>query len=231
MRTFNMEIIAWRGQSHTNLENTIAACVGANTDGFDRIEIDTRVTKDGVLIAFHSPTLRTWGLKRRAIDITFLQISQQKKHKGEWTYHIHPVQDIMHTAPAKYLLHVKRENTPQEYFTAFKQLKYIVDIHSNSEKHLRVLRHHPKVARVFKSVYTVQEEIVPWVQGYMIGHNACFSGSGLDHEFLHRLKDAGKTRYIFAGNTRSWLKEVMEFDVDGLLTARIDRVREIYDGH
>jgi glycerophosphoryl diester phosphodiesterase len=50
-------IIAHRGSSEITPENTIASFSKAITDGAEGIELDVRLSKDGVPIVFHDETL------------------------------------------------------------------------------------------------------------------------------------------------------------------------------
>lgn len=51
------QIIAHRGASHLELENTVAAFRRAREVGADAVELDVRTTADGVLVVHHDPDL------------------------------------------------------------------------------------------------------------------------------------------------------------------------------
>ena len=219
-----MDIIAWRGASWVHLENTLLAAIQAEKDGYDAMEIDTRLTSDGKLIAFHSPTYGSWEYPTH-VDLVPWEICSKfrKCHRKLW-YRIPLVKDILSSTTMPVILHVKREVDIEMYYKALNTLSRSVDIHSNSEDRLDHLKNHPSVNRVFKSVYTPQSEVLQWVDGYMLGHHAFGDSSALVEEWLEKIKD--KVKYVFAGNTQNWINEVKQYKVDGLLTGRIDRYED-----
>ena len=221
-----MDIIAWRGDSYTHEENTIEACRSAVGKGFDRIEIDVRLTADNVLVAYHSPTMSSWDYYKSMTEILWEELKTLSKNE----YYVSRVKDILVDSPANYLLHLKRENCTSAILDALVDLPYPVDVHSNSETLLSAVKHLPTVFRVFKSIYKAPDHILEWVDGYMVGHRAGFGSSPISNRFLTELKEADKIIWTFAGNTEQWLKEVSETPTDGVLTARIDRARRIFYG-
>ena len=72
-----VEIAAHRGLSDEYPENTMAAFQGAIDCNADWIELDVRLTSDGVPVVIHDKTLkRTGGLSKRICDMTWEEISQ-----------------------------------------------------------------------------------------------------------------------------------------------------------
>jgi glycerophosphoryl diester phosphodiesterase len=70
-------IIAHRGASGYAPENTLAAFELAVAQGADAIELDVRLTADGVPVVIHDPSLeRTTGVKTRVGDLTLKQLQQ-----------------------------------------------------------------------------------------------------------------------------------------------------------
>lgn len=57
----NSKVIAHRGLSGIELENSIAAFVAAGNRGYFGIETDVHVTKDGKLVVFHDDTTKRVG--------------------------------------------------------------------------------------------------------------------------------------------------------------------------
>ena len=76
-------IIAHRGASALAPENTLAAFQKAIEDGADGIEFDVRITKDGVPVVFHDPTLKR--IARQEISVSSLSCEQlQTFDVGSW---------------------------------------------------------------------------------------------------------------------------------------------------
>ena len=77
-------IIAHRGASTDRLENTLAAFRRALDLRVDGIELDVRVTRDGVPEVFHDPTLkRLAGLDRRIASLSWREIQKLHLAGGE----------------------------------------------------------------------------------------------------------------------------------------------------
>jgi glycerophosphoryl diester phosphodiesterase len=71
----SMHVIAHRGAKHACPENTFAAFDRALREQADGIELDLRLTRDGVPVVFHDHTLRKLGQpKQRLSELTLSQL-------------------------------------------------------------------------------------------------------------------------------------------------------------
>lgn len=76
-------MIAHRGASGYELENTKEAFIAAGNRSFYGIETDVRVTKDGYLIVFHDADLkRLKGIEDKIRDLTLKEIKSVSLTKG-----------------------------------------------------------------------------------------------------------------------------------------------------
>lgn len=78
-------LIAHRGGivDSSRAENSLPALEGAAEHGFDMVEIDLRVTKDGVLIINHDADLKKYyGVDRRVTDMTWPELQVLKSDRG-----------------------------------------------------------------------------------------------------------------------------------------------------
>lgn len=74
--TRTAEICAHRGESWGHLENTLAAFQAAIDGGATCVELDVRVTADGVPVVVHDQTLaRIWGVPRRVDELGWEQVA------------------------------------------------------------------------------------------------------------------------------------------------------------
>ncbi len=84
-------IIAHRGSSISEPENTIAAFRRAVEDGADGIELDVRLAADGVAVVIHDSDLkRTAGIRGRVSGLSSEQLSMidvgsEFRKNGEWS--------------------------------------------------------------------------------------------------------------------------------------------------
>jgi glycerophosphoryl diester phosphodiesterase len=70
-------VIAHRGASGSAPENTLPAFELAVRQGADAIELDVRLTADGIPVVIHDPTLeRTTDIRARVADLTLAQLQE-----------------------------------------------------------------------------------------------------------------------------------------------------------
>jgi glycerophosphoryl diester phosphodiesterase len=75
--------IAHRGGSLEAEENTLPAFVRAASLGYTHVELDVRVTRDGVVVVHHDPTLeRMTGDPRAVADLTWDELSALRTSDG-----------------------------------------------------------------------------------------------------------------------------------------------------
>jgi glycerophosphoryl diester phosphodiesterase len=87
--TNNPLIIAHRGASVIAPENTLAAFALAMESGTDGIELDVRLSRDGVPVVIHDATLRRTGLREEAVaGMDAKQLGEVDA--GSWFNRAHP---------------------------------------------------------------------------------------------------------------------------------------------
>ncbi|QMU69473.1 glycerophosphodiester phosphodiesterase [Streptacidiphilus sp. P02-A3a] len=68
--------VAHRGDPLRYRENTLPSVASAITEGADWVEVDVRLTRDGVPVLLHDPTLlRLWRHDRRIDALTFAEVT------------------------------------------------------------------------------------------------------------------------------------------------------------
>jgi len=76
-------IIAHRGASAYAAENTLEAAVKAFELGADAVEVDVRLSRDGVLVALHDEGLeRLACLRARVRDLSYVELASIKLRRG-----------------------------------------------------------------------------------------------------------------------------------------------------
>ncbi len=222
-----MDVVAWRGNSSKFLENTRESVAGV-PDWVNLVEIDTRLTSDGVMVAYHSPTMSVHGDYRCISDIPYAEISEKRIHHKKVEYSIPRVSDLVNDFPTKqFILHIKREADVDKYVQASKLLPRDCLFHSNSESHLLAVLRTKRCKGTYKSVYKPADIVLDYVDGYMCGHRAFMPVSALEDWWLAALRKTNKRILVFASMSKDWMEEVVEFDVDGFLTGRFDRAAEV----
>jgi len=72
----DLRVIAHRGASRERPENSIAAFELALEQGADGIELDVQLTRDGVAVVLHDPTLARFGGRRRVAGTDWHEIGE-----------------------------------------------------------------------------------------------------------------------------------------------------------
>ena len=79
-----MEVIAHRGASYFEPENTLRSFRRAVEMGADRVEVDVRLSKDNKLVVIHDPRVdRTTNGTGRVKDMTLQELKSLDAGKGE----------------------------------------------------------------------------------------------------------------------------------------------------
>ena len=77
-------LIAHRGDPLVLRENTLPSVASAMTEGADWVEVDVKLTADGVPVLLHDDTLtRLWGHNRRVDSLTHRELEELTRG-GDW---------------------------------------------------------------------------------------------------------------------------------------------------
>jgi len=85
--------IAHRGGAGIGLENTMAAFRRSTALGVRYLELDVRLTRDGVPVVFHDPAIFYAGRSRRLADLTLAELSRVELAPGLW---VPTLADVLH---------------------------------------------------------------------------------------------------------------------------------------
>lgn len=103
-----MKIIAHRGASSHFHENTIQAFHFAADQGADLIEMDLRLTADGVFVVVHDPTLERVDASKDAVDQLTVSQLQARFCQAGWPEPLRLDQlDRLYARPVPLLFHIK----------------------------------------------------------------------------------------------------------------------------
>jgi glycerophosphoryl diester phosphodiesterase len=89
-----MKIIGHRGARALSPENTIASLEKAIEHGVDMVEIDVRVTKDGVAVLHHDPVLH--DADGGEISIAHTTYAELLRHKADLAALDHAIRAVQH---------------------------------------------------------------------------------------------------------------------------------------
>lgn len=91
------QLIAHRGGvvNDTLEENSLASLMEAGKQGYWMVEIDTRLTKDSVLVAHHDRDLsRYFGVEKQVQDLHWDELSQMRSHGGNTVAKLETLLDL-----------------------------------------------------------------------------------------------------------------------------------------
>ncbi len=234
-----MEITAHRGASVKYPENTMSAFVGAKELGADWIELDVQQTKDKQIVVSHDTNLgRVTGVNRDIIDMDYSEIEKldagsffNKKFKGE---KIPLLSDVLKYAKENNIrLNIELKPTGEE--VDFE--KQVVDLikEYNFENRCVITS---QVYSVLENVKKVDKEIkTVYVMSIAIGNITdaeyadAFSveASNVNEGLVNRVHNEGKELYAWTVNTEESINNMIDMDVDNIITDNIELGKELVE--
>lgn len=221
---WNVLISAHRGDTEGGPENSLPAVLGAIDKGLQSVEIDLQLTKDGVVVLNHDATLkRMAGVNLRVPDLTYAQVSMLAIGHDEEGDPIPVVslEEVMAEAKGriKLLLDLKpygqseplvKEVIRLVHAYEMEQDVYIQSFDSVMLKQIRALSPDIKIGQIMYfavgnlstldvDFYTVEQVMVT-------------------KQLVDRAHAAGREVWVWTVNGRHHLKEMLKFQIDGLIT-------------
>ncbi len=222
------EITAHRGASRYFPENTMAAIKGAMEQGADWIELDIHQSSDGVLFVMHDDNLyRTCRVKGLCWNYTWEELSRMdagnafsNSFKGE---PIPRLSDVIDYA-IKNGLRLNIELKPSSFETGMEkrlvdlleEKAFINDCVVTSQKYLSI----SKIKEYNPDITTV------YVMGYAYGNvdrlkaadHFSINMSSVSRPLVSRIHNAGKQVFVWTVNSRTYIEDMMEKNVDNIIT-------------
>ena len=234
-----MEITAHRGASVKYPENTMSAFVGAKELGADWIELDVQQTKDKQIVVSHDTNLkRITGVDRNIIDMDYSEIEKldagsffNKKFKGE---KIPLLSDVLKYAKENNIrLNIELKPTGEE--VDFE--KQVVDLikEYNFENRCVITS---QVYSVLENVKKVDKDVkTVYVMSIAIGNITdakyadAFSveASNVNEGLVNRVHNEGKELYAWTVNTEESINNMIEMDVDNIITDNIELGKQLVE--
>jgi len=238
------DIIAHRGASEDAPENTMASIEEALNQGSDAVEIDIRMTSDGVPVLFHdTTTARTINdtQSRFIRDMTLAEVRAldagsffSDEFKGEQIPTLEEALDYLQgTVPIFLDLKVYDQAFSDEIMRLVEQYNMVDQV--------IILTFDRAQLEYFKSVNDNYETTL--LLGAFIGDfTRLINYDYIDHfafessllinnpSYIERLHNIDKKVYVWTVNDRNRLAQVVELEVDGIITDRPLIAREVAYG-
>lgn len=234
-----MEITAHRGASVRYPENTMSAFVGAKKLGADWIELDVQQTKDKQIVVSHDTNLkRVTGVDKDIIDMDYSEIKKldagsffDKKFKNE---KIPLLSEVLEYAKNNNIrLNIELKPTGKE--TDFE--KQVVDLikEYNFENRCvvtsqiyNVLKNTKNIDKCIKTVYVMSIAIgnitdAKYVDAFSV------EASNVNVNLVSKVHNEGKELYVWTVNTEESISEMIDMNVDNIITDNIELGKELVE--
>lgn len=225
-------VIAHRGSSIYAPENTLAAMDLAIEQGADAVEIDVRMSKDGIPFLFHDYTVnRTTNLKtgQSIENFTFEEI--QALDAGSWFHpdfageKIPSLVEVLELIYGRTQLYLEIKGATPGIETRVMELLMDYDMASSTTIMSFNREQLRKVKSMDPSIQTML--LIPVFVGsisgvidleYIDGFGLRFDMIKTNPEYIERIHKAGKRAYVWTLNRADDIKYAVNIDVDGIIT-------------
>ncbi len=227
-----MDIIAHRGYACAGTENSIESVQRAWLAGADGVEVDVRVSADGVPYLFHDDEIS--GMK--LADLTFAELTTLVD-TGIATM----AELLSSIEPNGYFVFDLKDTNPEK-------LDHIADVLLNSDvgpEQTSFQSDSPEalayLGRMLPDTRLVYLSRLRWRIPYLLRpslkklnarlseydlHGVSVKGRGfIDREFVESLHEAGREIYVWTVNNANRAQYYRSIGVDGLITDRMEDVR------
>ena len=231
-RAFAIEVIAHRGYTCDAVENSVPSIRRAWRAGADAVEIDIRVSGDGVVYLFHDEEI----LGRKITDLPYSEIVALSDTR------IYTLAEVMEIPDAEgyFVLDLKtRRLADLDKVVAVVRASHIpsqkVSFQSESIdalEHIQLVMPDAKSTFLsslkWKIPYLVQpdaRQLVRKLNGRKIHRVSIKGRSFIDRKFIDTIKASGREVHVWTINDPVRAMHYKEIGVDGLIT---DRVEELF---
>lgn len=222
---WNVQIAVHRGDTSNAPENSLPALISAIDKGFQVVELDVQLTKDGVAVLNHDSDLRRMtGLKKRVADMNFNEVQQLYigMDANGYPIHIPSLSSVLAEAQGriKLLLDLKPNGAPSEAL-AEEVVRLIKE--AGVEEEVRVQSFDGEVLGRIR-------ELAPEIKIGRILFFALGDLSVLDVDFytieqvmltdflVDQAHADGREVWVWTVNSRRDMKEVLKYPIDGIIT-------------
>lgn len=225
----NVKMIAHRGVSGLETENTCPAFVAAGVKSYYGIETDVHATKDGKFILFHDGSLlRMLGIEKAILDCTYEELRSLSLKDTDGSTRR---KDLFLPEPAEYfsickkydkqaIFELKEKLTPEQVLTLAELVKTLgwfertTFISFNRALLLALREKYPEADAQFLGSAT--EENVQFALDH--GFDVDFSHGSLTKETVERVHAAGKKVNCWTVNDPEAAARLIEMGVDFITT-------------
>lgn len=217
-------LIAHRGASALELENSLAAFRKAVELGADGIELDVHSTADGVMVVHHDPTIDGFSIPRTA----HRSLRTARLPNGE---PLSTLDEALATIGRDVIAFIELKTLPaghdQALFHAIDRAPSPAQCHVHGFDHRIVRRLHDARATLPCGILSSSYPIEPLRQLEAAGATELWQHDAVvDSELIDRVHGGGGTVFVWTVDDPARLQQLASWGVDGLCTNRPDLARE-----
>jgi glycerophosphoryl diester phosphodiesterase len=233
-------VIAHRGASGYEPENTIRAFEQAISQGAQMIELDLHLSKDRRVVVIHDDDLtRTTDRSGKIAEKTLAEIRRADAGKGE---RVPTLEETIETARnrSELYLEIKDVGAGEETVRIVRDLAFTKDalIASFDLKLMRQLRSEVSDIRLGLIVgvptlnpFSMSRETIPWALSRRLNFDVLSIETVLCQTMLvDRVKREGRKLYVWTANDEKAYQKIVARDVDGIVTNFPDRLVKFLAG-
>ena len=229
-------IIAHRGASAYEPENTLRAFELAIRQGAQMIELDLHATADNQVVVIHDFTLdHTTNLKGRVSERTLAEIKQADAGKGERVPTLEEMLDLT-LGKVRLYLEIKDPRAAAEVLRTIRARRCQADVMLASFDVQLMRRLGEEVRDIELGVILGNEtlnpavrfrEAFPWIALRGVNYQTLCMQVELCFGYLaRRVKASGKKLYVWTANDERQFARMTRLGVDGIVTNFPDRLRD-----
>lgn len=217
-----VKIIAHRGYSGVAPENTLDAFAKAADIGADMIELDVQMTADGQLVVFHdSDLLRVTGVEGQVATSTYEQLQSLDAGKGERIPTLAEVLELVKSTDMGIYLELKDVGERAGFVDAVIEE---VKVHEMQQRVVYASFNYGYLQQIKasdESALILCNTSLGDADRLLNEYPADCYGLNVDminQDTIRKLKEAGKTVYVWTVNTPMKMRNVITLGADGIVT-------------
>lgn len=235
---WNIEVAAHRGDGYHSPENSMSGIQSAIEKGVDTVEVDVAMTKDGVIVLSHDDDLmRTAGIPDKIEDLTYDELSQvdighlfDQAFTGEQVPTLAEVLALTTETETQVIIDVKVDKDLEIYAERILDLIDTFDaealslVQSFNNGFLKVVRQMNEDIQIGQILYLSAGNLnLLDVDFYNIRQTMLTEG------FIEHAKKANRDVWVWTVNDPRHIKEVLKYDIDGIVTDYPERVYQLLE--
>lgn len=230
-----IEVAAHRGKTGNTPENSLSAIALALDSGVDVIEMDVQLTQDYVVVLHHDLNLmRMAGTSKRVSEMTYNELSELDIGSDISTEYIDETIPKLEDAIAMIDGRASMLIDIKAYGYEAEMAKIIVDIleEANAIETSYVQSFNYKVLSEIRSLNS--DLRIGQIMYYAVGNLDLLDvdfytvqKDMLSQEFVRKAHQMERGVWVWTVNRESEIKKTLQFDIDGIITANAELVREV----